>query len=325
MNGTMIVGYRDKTYALDPRSPVNAHYVFMSHAHVDHLYGGVIDNLIASEETVKLARARGFGLPDPISTQEVELLDSGHIVGSRSFLIPDEVFYTGDMALRPRAFLKAPKLPKAKILIIEATYGHKRYSFPSPASVVGEANKALSEMFSRGIPVILCGYALGKAQVLSYLFSSWSPIFVHESVSEMNKVCCSLGVPLNTYKSYSEAEGEGLLERRPWILIAPSSLLKSRMMSSLRKRYGAVTFSFSGWAVDKWFNGMGNIDRPFPLSDHCDYNDLVKVVKKVDPEKVYTVHGYAKEFSQILRRLGYDAQALSGHQSNLIDFNLNSE
>ncbi len=320
MNDAILVGYRDKTYALDPRSPVDAHYIFMSHAHIDHLYGGVTKNLIASEETVKLARARGFDLPDPIQNQEVELLNSGHIVGSKSFLIPDEVFYTGDMALRPRAFLKAPKLPKAKALIIEATYGHRRYSFPSPASVVAEANKAISEMFSRGIPVILCGYALGKAQVLSYLFSTWSPIFVHESVGKMNEVCCSLGVPLDSHKSYSKAKDEGLLKKRPWILIAPSSLLRSGLISSLRKKYGAVTFSFSGWAVDKWFNGMSHIDYPFPLSDHCDYNDLVKVVKRVDPEKVYTVHGYAKEFSQALRRLGYDAHSLSSHQSNLVDF-----
>lgn len=103
----------------------------------------------------------------------------------------------------------------------------KGYVFPSPAEVVDNANKLISEMYSRGKPVILCGYALGKAQIISYLFSSWDPIFVHESVKKMNEICSNLGVPLNSFKSYSQAKKEGLLDKKPWIIISPSSYSKT--------------------------------------------------------------------------------------------------
>ncbi|MGQ9780636.1 MAG: MBL fold metallo-hydrolase RNA specificity domain-containing protein [Nitrososphaeria archaeon] len=319
MNQGIIVEYRSRTFALDPFSPVRADFVFISHAHLDHVCDGIVDNLISSPETATIARERGFNLPKPISVEDVELFDSGHIFGSKSILIGGEVFYTGDIALRPRAFLKAPKIPKAKTLILETTYGNKRYIFPSPASVVDEANRLISESYSRGAPAILCGYVLGKAQVLSYLFSSWSPIYVHESIKKMNQVCSSLGTPLNSFKSYLEAKNEGLLDKRPWILIAPSYSTSNRMISYLKERYNASALSFSGWAVDMKARDYGG-DHYLPLSDHCDFDDLLNVVKKVDPEEVYTVHGFSRDFARVLKRQGYDAKALGGSQSSIMDF-----
>jgi hypothetical protein len=47
------------------------------------------------------------------------------------------------------------------------------------------------------------------------------------------------------------------------------------------------------------------------LSDHADFPDLIEFVKQVAPKKVYTLHGFAAEFAQTLRDLGYDAQPLS--------------
>jgi putative mRNA 3-end processing factor len=47
-----------------------------------------------------------------------------------------------------------------------------------------------------------------------------------------------------------------------------------------------------------------------PMSDHCDYKDLVQVVKKCTPKKVYTFHGFAIDFAKTLRKLGFDAEPL---------------
>jgi putative mRNA 3-end processing factor len=317
--GGVIVEYRGRTYALDPKAPVKADYYFVSHAHVDHVCGGLKGNIIASKETVILARERGYSLPDTISLDGVELYDSSHIVGSKSILIDDKIFYTGDIAMHARGFLKAPKLPKASILVIETTYGHPKYLFPNPAKVVEEANKLISEMYEKGVPVALCGYPLGKAQMLSYLFSTWEPIYVQESIMRLNEVCRSFGIPLKSFISYSEAKENGLLEKRPWILLAPSYTLKGGMMKFLKKKYDAVTFYFSGWTLDRKYGNNG-ADYSFPLSDHCDYLDLIKVVKQVEPEKIFTVHGYAKEFSIELKKMGYDAEPLPVSQTWLDEF-----
>ena len=50
---------------------------------------------------------------------------------------------------------------------------------------------------------------------------------------------------------------------------------------------------------------------PFPISDHADFPDLIEFVKQVNPKRVLTLHGFAADFAQTLRELGYDAQALS--------------
>jgi hypothetical protein len=47
---------------------------------------------------------------------------------------------------------------------------------------------------------------------------------------------------------------------------------------------------------------------------------LVKLVEAVSPELVYTVHGFAAEFARDLRRMGFSARTLPGHQSSLMDF-----
>jgi len=316
--GSVIVEYRGKSFALDPKAPVSSDYYFVSHAHIDHVCGRLKENVISSTETVTLARERGYFLPEPVNLDEVELYDSGHIVGSRSILVDDKIFYTGDISLHARGFLKEPRLPRAKILIIETTYGHPRYRFPSPASIVEEVNRLISEMYERGVPIALCGYPLGKAQLLTYLFSSWEPIYVQENVMRLNEVCRRLGVPLKSFKPYSEAKKEGLLEKRPWILLAPSYSLKSGMMKFLKKRYDVVTFYFSGWTLDRGRNN--GADYSFPLSDHCDFRDLMKVVERVEPERVFTVHGYSKEFSLELRRMGYYAEPLAVGQTWLEEF-----
>ncbi len=317
--GSIIAKYRDKTFALDPKAPVNSDYYFISHAHVDHVCGRLKGNILSSRETIILAKERGYNLPDPIMLEDVELYDSGHIIGSRSILIDDKIFYTGDLAMRPRGFLKAPKLPKAKVLIIETTYGHPKYLFPNPATIISKVNKLISEMYERGVPVVLCGYPLGKAQLLTYLFSTWEPIYAQENILKLNETCRILGVPLKKLKSYHEAKREGLLEKRPWILLAPSYSLRSNLIKVLKKKYEAVTFYFSGWVLDKKIYNNG-ADYSFPLSDHCDYSDLIKVVNFVEPEKIFTVHGYAKEFSMELRKMGYDAEALFSSQPLLKEF-----
>ncbi|MGE3859002.1 MAG: MBL fold metallo-hydrolase RNA specificity domain-containing protein, partial [Nitrososphaeraceae archaeon] len=47
---------------------------------------------------------------------------------------------------------------------------------------------------------------------------------------------------------------------------------------------------------------------------HCDYNELIQVVKKCNPKKVFTIHGFAHEFARVLNNMGYDATSLENHE-----------
>jgi putative mRNA 3-end processing factor len=59
-------------------------------------------------------------------------------------------------------------------------------------------------------------------------------------------------------------------------------------------------------------------DYSIPLSDHCDYDELVEVVKKSGAEKIYTVHGFVEEFAASLSKMGFDAQPL--RENSLDDY-----
>ncbi len=55
----------------------------------------------------------------------------------------------------------------------------------------------------------------------------------------------------------------------------------------------------------------------FALSDHADYPGLLTFVERVQPKRVFTVHGFAQEFAATLRQRGIDALALG--QPNQLD------
>jgi putative mRNA 3-end processing factor len=54
------------------------------------------------------------------------------------------------------------------------------------------------------------------------------------------------------------------------------------------------------------------------LSDHCDFNELIKLVKISGAERIYTVHGFVDEFADELTKQGFYASSLQ--ESSLDNF-----
>jgi putative mRNA 3-end processing factor len=96
---------------------------------------------------------------------------------------------------------------------------------------------------------------------------------------------------------------------------------RSPWVESLVESTGAATAGFSGWAVDDSFVYRRGFDEGFVLTDHCDYDELLALVAAVDPEQVYTQHGFADEFAtSVTSELGIPAQSLKKGQATLGDF-----
>src|SRR5438552_9665189 len=92
------------------------------------------------------------------------------------------------------------------------------------------------------------------------------------------------------------------------VLICPPSANRSRMLEKIpRKRVAMI----SGWAVEPNAIYRYQVDAAFPLSDHADYDDLLRYVELVGPKRVLTLHGFAAEFARDLRERGIEAWALS--------------
>ena len=306
----IVVTQKDVQIHLDPKRAVNKGVSFVSHAHMDHLHnqnGGI---LLTTKPTSAIAKLRGYCLDNFVEEFEnFSMIDAGHILGARGLLF-DDIFYTGDICTRDRGFLKGANVPKCKTLITECTFGLPEFVFPQVKETIKKVNGIISEMYSKGRPVILHGYELGKAQTLSYLFGHWEPLYYHDSVKQINDLHRTFGIDLKDAMGHTEAEKNGLLDKKPWLMIAPNMSDKSAFVNYMKSKYGAITIGFSGWAQSNRYSFARQHDYSIALSDHCDYNELVDIIKKAQPEKVYTVHGFVEEFANALTKMGFDAQPL---------------
>ena len=295
---------------LDPKKSDFNGINFVSHAHTDHLPSKNGGTLLSSIETNEIAELRGFKMENNVqSIENFALIDSGHILGARGLLF-DDIFYTGDICTRDRGFLLGAKIPKCKTLITECTFGLSEFIFPKIDEIKKQVNELVSELYGKGIPVILMGYQLGKAQTITQLFGHWGPLYLHDSVKEMNTLHQKFGISLPNGISHSEAEKNGLLEKKPWMMVAPMMSSKNKFVQEMKSKYGAVTIGFSGWAQSKKFSFGRRTDYSIPMSDHCDFNELVDMVIKSGAEKVYTIHGFVNEFAEHLRKIGISSQPL---------------
>src|SRR5207248_6580061 len=142
------------------------------------------------------------------------------------------------------------------------------------------------------VPVLL-GYSLGKAQeILCSIDCAGLTPMLHGSVYRMTRIYEQLGQSFCKYVRYNKNDVAGK------VLICPPSVNRSRMLEKIpRKRVAMI----SGWAVDPNAVYRYQVDAAFPLSDHADYNDLVRYVDLVQPKRVLTLHGFAAEFARDLR------------------------
>jgi DNA ligase-1 len=234
------------------------------------------------------------------------LLPAGHIFGSAQcflFLGNETLLYTGDFKLRPGKSAEQVQWREADTLIMETTFGLSRYRFPPTQQVVDQIVSFCRETIEAGEVPVLLGYSLGKAQeILCSLDGVGLTPMLHGSVYEMTRIYEQLGQSFCKYVRYRANDVAGK------VLICPPSANRSHMLERIpRKRVAMIT----GWAVDPNAVYRYQVDAAFPLSDHADYDDLIRYVDFVRPRRVFTLHGFAAAFACDLRARGVEAWALT--------------
>lgn len=318
---SLATGERFVADAADPDGDVN----FVSHAHGDHLYDSPPGTVLCSHLTARLAELRRDGSPLDYRTDHprVDILPSGHVPGSRAALIDDgerRILYTGDVSTRDRFHLSGFEPVDADVLVVESTYGKPNYKFPPQDAVEERIVSWLDE--TRGTPLLCFGYTLGRAQEVQHLVDRSArtddgTLYVTQAIRAVNEViedACDVAFDATLYERDHELDGDD-------VLVLPSQTSRLGFVSNIVEATGAVKAGFSGWAVEDSYRFRADLDTAFTLSDHCDYSELLDLVAAVDPEVVYTQHGFADELATHVRsELTIRAQALKRNQSTLGDF-----
>jgi ATP-dependent DNA ligase I len=289
-------------------------FAFVSHAHGDHI--APHREVIVSQRTAHLMQVRipgsriehalPFGEKRSVRGLDLMLLPAGHILGSAQCLVfadQETLLYTGDFKLRPGKSAERAEWHQADTLIMETTFGLPRYRFPPTKTVVDQMVAFCSQTLAACQVPVLLGYSLGKAQeILCSLEATGLTPMLHGSVYQMTRVYEQLGQSFCKYVRYNPNDVAGK------VLICPPSANRSQMLERIpRKRVALV----SGWAVDPEAVYRYQVDAAFPLSDHADYDDLLRCVELVQPRRVLTLHGFAAAFACDLRHRGAEAWALS--------------
>ncbi len=247
-----------------------------------------------------------FGERTTIRGLDLMLLPAGHIFGSAQFFLETKsgsLLYTGDFKLRPGRSAEPAEWRQADTLIMETTYGLPRYRLPPTDEVIGQIVAFCRDALESGAVPVLLGYSLGKAQeILCSLAGAGLKPMLHGSVHRMTRIYEQFGQSFCEYERYNANEVAGK------VLICPPNANRSRMLEKIRDKRVAV---ISGWAVEPNAIYRYQVDAAFPLSDHADYDDLLRYVELVRPRRVLTLHGFAAEFARDLRDRGIEAWALS--------------
>ncbi|MEO7457616.1 MAG: MBL fold metallo-hydrolase [Gemmatimonadaceae bacterium] len=298
--------------------------VFVSHAHADHCSRA--ERIVCTPETAALHEARRgrrdvlaipYGVPTPIGDAEIVLHSAAHCLGAAMIEVRTRngvLVYTGDFKLRPNPFAPPSSIPRCDVLVTECTFGEPRYVFPPDDDLIAALYAFVDAALTEGATPVVLAYALGKGQeALFHLTRRGYDVVLHGAIANMCQLHVELGHPFpgpGTWSRYRRGE----VGQR--VLLTTPSTRKTAMVQGLPSRRIAY---LTGWAYHPGAHNIyKGIDLVLPLSDHADYDELVRTARESGAAKVYTVHGPAS-FAERLRALGIDAEHLGAHPQDLDD------
>ncbi|MBB5397626.1 MBL fold metallo-hydrolase [Mucilaginibacter sp. AK015] len=273
-------------FYLDPQAPVSN--AVISHAHADHAVSGNT-NVYATAATnafmqlrygksaAKVSYTAAYNAPFTIGDVQLTLIPAGHMPGSAQVLMEykgTRYLYTGDYKLQPDSTCEPFEFVKADVLITESTFADPNTAHPDPVEEIKKLNDIK-------INILLGAYSLGKSQRLIRMINDYAPqkkILVHHRVMPVNAVYQKMGFDLGPHQIY----GRKLMkEQLEYVYIVPPFTFDSYLRATGVKRLFA-----SGWK-----NLQVNTQDTLFISDHADWNDIIKTIEQTQPGQIWTLHG----------------------------------
>jgi putative mRNA 3-end processing factor len=295
-------------------------------------------------QTIKNFVLVDYNKPFKVGNFQITYFDAGHIPGSAMIFVENKdtnLLYTGDINdINTRLLEKCEDdLPKVKNLIIDSTYSDREH--PDRKREEKELVKMIEETISDNHPAIVAAFAVGRAQEILLILAKHGisyPLFMDGMAKKATTI-------INRYKKYLR-ESEDLEEalkfvtyvkgrmRRRLVKEAACIITTSGMLTGgpvvkyIEKLYKKEKASLilTGWQIEGTPGRIlletgrfihENLDlevkmrvKRFDFSAHAGRKGLFEFVKKLNPEKVFCVHGdHTEEFAEELRREGFDAVA----------------
>lgn len=284
-------------FYVDPIQPVAR--AVISHAHGDHAVRGnhtvyctaatcAIMELRYKKNAGNEFKTYDFHESFTINSIAITFIPAGHILGSAQILLVfDEIryLYTGDYKLQVDATCEPIEFIEADVLITETTFADPEVLHPDPISEIKKLNQ-------NSYNVLLGAYSLGKAQRLIDLITKHCPnrrVLVHHSILPINKIYEDYGFKLGRFELYNRKAMK--LPEQNFVYLVPPMTFDSYFRAK-----NVIRVFASGWKKLQVQNDMELI-----ISDHVDWNDILKMINKVKPKEIWTLHGNGTHLKAFLK------------------------
>ena len=282
---------------IDPHRPVTR--ALITHAHADHARPGC-DEYWATTSSAGILRQRlgqsinlrtlNYKQQQQIGNAVVSFHSAGHVLGSAQIRLEvnGEVWVvTGDYKRCPDPSCEPFDPVPCDVLITEATFALPIYRWSNGATLAHSIKEGWQGDRSR--PSLLFCYAFGKAQrVMAELAAIGidDEVLLHGAVETVTRHYRDLSVPMVPSRPVSELPRKESLAGR--LVLAPPSAHRSSWM----RRFPAPQTAFaSGWMAVRGARRRKGYERGFVLSDHADWQGLIRTVKESGAQRVYVTHG----------------------------------
>jgi len=298
----------------------------VTHAHSDHMLG-LRQSLMRCESLVMtpatkdlidalmgplflmMGNVKSLDYNEPLNFRDetLQLRYADHILGTAQVLVEDaegtRILYTSDFRLRDTPVVEAD------VIVMEATYGN-------PSRIrkfddnIEDLFVSLVETGLKQGPVFVFSYHGKLQQTMQILHEAGVrvPFIVPEKVFHVSKICERHGMRLGRLLLSTTELGKAMLDDGgPFVAFYH--------MGS-RKGVGEKAFRVcvSGWEFASACRKIGEKEYILALSDHSDFNGLLRYVKESRPKLVITDNfrsGDAEVLAQEIRkRLGINSLSL---------------
>jgi putative mRNA 3-end processing factor len=303
-------------FYIDPWKPVDA--ALITHGHADHARWGM-KKYLCHDFTVPILKSRigpdiqvqgtSYGQATTINGVKVSFHPAGHIIGSAQIRLEYKgkvVVVSGDYKLQDDG-LSTPFEPvRCHEFVSESTFGLPIYRWQPVAALNQQLQDWVVQNQQSGKASVFIGYSLGKAQRIMKGLEGIGKLHVHYAIGKLNQAYESVGIALPPYEVVDLRQDVRQLDGG--IVILPPALADT---AAIRKIPNRATAYCSGWMQVRGARRWRSADAGFAISDHADWDDLLKAVRATGAEKVYVTHGQTAVFAKYLHELGIAAEEVS--------------
>jgi len=300
-------------FYIDPWKPVKL--AVTTHGHADHVKWGN-DAYLCHELTkpvllhrlgadLKIQTLR-YGEEITINGVKLSLHPAGHVIGSAQIRLEykgEIAVVSGDYKVADDGISTAFEPVKCHTFVSESTFGLPIYKWQPQEVIFQQIRDWATQNQAQQKTSVLVAYSLGKAQRLIHGLSGNEPIYVHQSIANLNDAFVAAGVKLpRTVRITTDIRKE---ELQQGIVIVPPALADGRWIKNLQQ---AATGVCSGWMQVRASRRWRSADAGFALSDHADWPGLLSAISATSAEKVFVTHGFTATFSKYLNEIGIPAE-----------------